>query len=234
MNNDLQKKIIPLFHYTLNPSGVLFLGSAEGVGDFNELFSTLDIKWKLFARKGPQEANYPLMNFRISPPPLEPRPAPLVDISQIACTELIDMYAPPSVVINEQNDILFIHGRTGQFLEPPQGKVKWDIVQMARAGLKTVLTAAIHHAISQRTTAFHRNLQIGTNGQTVTLNLTVRPFRHSESTKELLMVTFEEVKEGVSLLYRPLRQLRDKGGVFARIHGLILGCHVLCRIYHYH
>jgi two-component system CheB/CheR fusion protein len=193
MNNDLQKKIIPLFHYTLNHSGVLFLGPAESVGEFNELFSPLDTKWKMFIRKGGEETNYPLMDFRISPPPIELRSAPSVDISQVACAELLETFVPPSVVINEQNEILFIHGRTGQFLEPPQGKVKWDIVQMARPGLKTVLPAAIHQAVSQRTTSLRRNIQIGTNGQTITINLTVRPFKSSDSAKELLIVAFEEI-----------------------------------------
>lgn len=193
MNNDLQKKIIPLFRYTLNPGGVLFLGPAESVGEFNELFSPLDLKWKMFIRKSGEEAHYPLMDFRISPPPIEPLSAPSVDISQVACTELLEAFVPPSVVINAQNEILFIHGRTGQFLEPPQGKVKWDIVQMARHGLKTILPAAIHQAVSQKTTSLRRNIQIGTNGRTITINLTVRPFKPSDSAKELLIVSFEEI-----------------------------------------
>lgn len=193
MNNDLQKKILPLFHYTLNAGGVLFLGPAESVGEFNELFDPVDSKWRIFVRKGADETNYPLMDFRISPPPIELRSAPLVDISQLASTELLDTFAPPSVVINEQHEILFIHGRTGQFLEPPQGKVKWDIVQMARQGLKAVLPAAIHQAVAQRATSLRRNIQIDTNGQTITINLTVRPFKSSHSAKELLIVAFEIV-----------------------------------------
>ena len=193
MNNDLQKKLIPLFHYTLNPGGALFLGPSETVGEFNELFSPLDSKWKIFSRNGGGQAHYPLMDFRISPPPVESQPSPLVDISQAALEELLDAFAPPSVVINDHNEIVFIHGRTGQFLEPPQGKVKWDIVHMARPGLETVLPAAIHHAVSKRTTAIRHNLKVNTNGDTVTINLTVRPFKLSESAKELLIVAFEEV-----------------------------------------
>ena len=193
MNNDLQKKIIPLFHYTLNHGGVLFLGPAEGVGEFNELFSPLDIKWRIFARKAGGETHYPLMDFRSSPSPVGLHPVPLVDISQAAFTELLDAFVPPSAVINDQNEIVFIHGHTGQFLEPPQGKVKWDIVHMARQGLKTVLPAAIHQAVSRRTTILRRNLRVNTNGHTVTINLTVRPFRQPDSAKELLIVAFEEI-----------------------------------------
>ena len=193
MNNDLQKKIIPLFHYTLNPSGALFLGPSETIGEFNELFSPLDPKWKIFTRNGNGQAHYPLMDFRITPPQIVPQPSPLVDISQAAVEELLDAFVPPSVVINDQNEILFINGRTGQFLEPPQGKAKWDIVNMARPGLKAVLPAAIHKCVSQRTTSLRRNLKVNTNGHTVIINLTVRLFKLSESAKELLIVAFEEI-----------------------------------------
>ena len=82
---------------------------------------------------------------------------------------------------------------TGQFLEPPQGKAKWDIVQMARPGLKTALPAALHQAVSQCAAVFRRNLQVKTNGHSVTINLSVRPFQQSASAKELLLVTFEEI-----------------------------------------
>ena len=193
MNNDLQKKIVPLFHYTLNRGGVLFLGPSETIGDFGKMFSPIDFKWKLFARKESGESHYPLMDFRAAPPPVEPHPAPVVDISQVALTELLDAFVPPSVVINEQHEIVFIHGRTGQFLEPPQGKAKWDIVQMARPGLKTALPAALHQAVSQCAAVFRRNLQVKTNGHSVTINLSVRPFQQSASAKELLLVTFEEI-----------------------------------------
>jgi CheR methyltransferase-like protein len=38
MSQVLQKRILPLFHYALNPGGVLFLGSSETVGGFGDLF----------------------------------------------------------------------------------------------------------------------------------------------------------------------------------------------------
>ena len=51
MGGDLQKKLIPLFHYALNPGGFLFLGTSETVGEFGDLFATLDRKSKLYQRK---------------------------------------------------------------------------------------------------------------------------------------------------------------------------------------
>ena len=51
MDSVLQKKIIPLFYYTLNPGGVLFLGTAESIGEYTDLFQPLNSKWKIFERK---------------------------------------------------------------------------------------------------------------------------------------------------------------------------------------
>ena len=48
---ELQKKLIPLFHFALKPNGFLFLGSSEGISDFNDLFSTLDRKSKVYQRR---------------------------------------------------------------------------------------------------------------------------------------------------------------------------------------
>ena len=51
MGSDLQKKLIPLFHYALKPGGFLFLGTSETVGEFGDLFAVLDRKLKLYQRK---------------------------------------------------------------------------------------------------------------------------------------------------------------------------------------
>ena len=51
MGGGLQKKLIPLFHYALNPGGMLFLGTSETVGEFVDLFATLDRKSKLYQRR---------------------------------------------------------------------------------------------------------------------------------------------------------------------------------------
>ena len=51
MGAELQKKLIPLFHYALNPGGLLFLGTSETVGEFGDLFAALDRKAKLYQRK---------------------------------------------------------------------------------------------------------------------------------------------------------------------------------------
>ena len=134
MGGDLQKKLIPLFHYALNPGGFLFLGTSETVGEFGDLFAALDRKSKLYQRKedihGAQRAG---------PGPVSPahdgarggRPArspdetvlpvklPLRELTEQA---LLDSVVPAGALVNGQGDILYLHGRTGRYLERPRAR----------------------------------------------------------------------------------------------------------------
>jgi len=51
MGAELQKRLIPVFHYALNPGGFLFLGMSETVGVFDDLFGVVDRKMKLYVRR---------------------------------------------------------------------------------------------------------------------------------------------------------------------------------------
>ncbi len=134
MNLDLQKKLIPLFHYALKPGGVLFLGTSEGVGEFIDSFTVLDRKAKLYQRKGNFHGEERGALAHILPPVtasdagLPPRgdtrrtsfPAKL-PMRELTEQALLRQIAPNSALVNEQGDILYLHGRTGMYLEPAPG-----------------------------------------------------------------------------------------------------------------
>jgi two-component system CheB/CheR fusion protein len=187
MGGDLQKKIIPLFHYALNPGGFLFLGTSETVGEFGDLFATLDRKLKLYQRKedihSAQRA--PLGRFL---PPLTaqeeavPRAAgktafpgklPLRELTEQA---LLQQVAPAAALVNGQGDILYLHGRTGMYLEPAPGEAGVsNILKMAREGLRRELSTGLHKAALSKEIVRHPGLRVKTNGNFTTVNLTVRP-----------------------------------------------------------
>jgi len=122
MGAELQRKVVPLFHYALKPGGVLFLGSSETIGDFTDLFTTLDRKWKLYQRRETTVHRVPVADMPVPTARLEPaspeqasepskgRKISLRDLTEKA---LLGTYAPASVVVNDQGDILYVHGRTG-------------------------------------------------------------------------------------------------------------------------
>ncbi|MCX5975408.1 MAG: PAS domain-containing protein [Coprothermobacterota bacterium] len=207
MGADLQKKLIPLFHYALNPNGFLFLGTSETVGEFGDLFTMLDRKSKLYYRKedfhGEQRAA--LSRFLLPMTVVEealPRAAgktafPIkLPLRQLTEQALLQQIAPAGALVNGQGDILYLHGRTGLYLEPTPGEAGINnIIKMAREGLRRELTTALHKAAGAKEIVRCPGLRVRTNGHFSTVNLTIRPVAAvSAATTEapLYLVILEE------------------------------------------
>ena len=164
----------------------LFLVTSETVGEFVDLFAPLDRKWKLYQRKGEaQGAHRPAMGKFI--PPLtadgaargpataERHEVRKVPLRELAEQSLIHEYTPASVVVNERGDVLYIHGRTGRYLEPAPGDAGMNITRMVREGLRRELATALHKAAARKETARYPELRVKINGDFINVNLTVRP-----------------------------------------------------------
>jgi two-component system CheB/CheR fusion protein len=182
MGTELQKKLIPLFHYALNPGGMLFLGSSEGVGEFGDLFATIDPKYKLYLRKDDvpsarRRETFPLQveEKPIPRQPVEAHEARRLSVREVAERAILHQYAPAGVLVNERGDILYLHGRTGQYLEPPQGEAGMNILNMAREGLRPVLATTLRKALVNQAPVHQVALRVKTNGDFSQVNLTVQP-----------------------------------------------------------
>jgi two-component system CheB/CheR fusion protein len=186
MGGDLQKKLIPLFHYALNPGGVLFLGTSESVGEYTDLFGMLDRKAKLYQRKEEIHAVRRLAMGMYLPPLTDggaaPRPAgktpgdSKVSLRELTEQALLQQVAPAGALVNGRGDILYLHGRTGRYLEPAPGEAGVNnILKMAREGLRRDLTAALHKAAGTKGMVCHPDLRVKTNGGFTTVNLTIHP-----------------------------------------------------------
>lgn len=199
---NVQKQLVPLFHYVLNPGGLLFLGSSESVGSSSELFTAIDKRWKVFQRKE-SVVSQPLMEFPIGtlrPDRSEEVVAGLSKQSSPALSDLVgrlllQQFAPPSVVVSENGDIVYIHGQTGLFLQPAPGLPSLNIFTMAREGLRVDLTAAVRRAVSQDTPVIHKGVQIKTNGGSATINLGVQRLADPEPLRGLYLVTLQTVAD---------------------------------------
>ena len=184
MGSELQKRVMPLFHYALNPGGVLFLGSSESVGDFGNLFTALDRRLKLyqrredFVRRGPHLFLPPMTAVGASLPQdyraaaTAPGRPTLRDLTEQV---LLQQAAPVAALIHGNGDILYLYGRTGQYLEPAPGETGINnILKMAREGLRTPLAAALRTAATGREVVRCPNLNVKTNGSYSMVNLMVR------------------------------------------------------------
>jgi two-component system CheB/CheR fusion protein len=205
MGVDLQKKLIPLFHYALNPGGVLFLGTSETVGEFADLFAPLDRKAKLYQRKEESSASRRLTIGTCLPPTseagTESRPSKKASgesklrLRELMERALLQQYAPVAVLVNQRGDILYLHGRTGLYLEPASGEPSTNIQKMAREGLRRELTTALHKAVATQEPVRHAGLRVKTNGDFTSVDLTVRPITAGPNVatdSALLLVIFEK------------------------------------------
>lgn len=196
---EVQKKLIPLFHYSLSPGGILFLGSAETVGTFTDLFAPLNNKLRLFRRvtspMRPEPIDFPSSFAPPLPDGTELRPAtkPQASLQALADQLVLERFAPPAVLVNDQGNILYVSGRTGKYLEPAAGKANWNIFAMAREGLRYELSNAFHKALDQDEPVVVRGLKVGTNGGKQFVDVSVQRLEQPEPLKGLVMIVFTDV-----------------------------------------
>ncbi len=206
MDANLQKKLIPAFHYSLVSEGFLLLGTSETVGEFINLFAQLDRKSKLYKRKEDFNAagraavdRFIPSAFTVDTPQLavgEKRAAaeklPLRELSE---QTMLQHTAMTGVLVNAGGDIFYLHGRTGMYLEPAQGEADIsNIFKMAREGLLCNLTTALHKAAATKEIVHSPGLRVKTNGDFTSVNLTVRPVPLHHTSKQespLFMVILE-------------------------------------------
>jgi two-component system CheB/CheR fusion protein len=226
---DLQKMVIPLFHYALNPGGLLFLGSSEGVGGFDDLFGVVDRKAKLYQRKdsllGLQRtlmnrvlpgisaisAELPRSNVRSA----FPVKLPLREMTEQA---MLRQLAPTAALVNGHGDILYLHGRSGMYLEPSAGEAGIsNILKMARQGLRPALSSALHKALSSGQTVQVAAVRVKTNGHYSLVDLNVSPVTtHLDVPTELpLFLVLLEEGRGADLRADGIASAGSAGGARA-------------------
>ena len=198
MDNELQKKVLPLYHYTLNPDGILFLGTSETIGEFTNLFQPLDSKQKIFKRKEfflERAVDYPGMPFYHGPrlDTSDDKKVPVeIDVQNVAEKVILENFALPGVLVNQKYEIVHFMGKTDRYLEPPVGKASFNILSMAREGLRFKLGSALHNAVRQKRPTMYKALRIKYSGEFRTIDLTVRPLVEFAAKPGYLLVMFDD------------------------------------------
>lgn len=197
---EIQKKLFPLFHYGLQPGGILILGNAETIGHFTPLFAAVSGKDRVYRRLvsavRPDPIDFPSSFAPGLTPDSEAQDGrkPIPNLQTQADQLILRRYAPPSVLVNEQGNIIHISGKTGKYLEPAAGKANLNIFAMAREGLRHDLTSAFEKALRQAGPVTLRGLKIGTNGGTQHADLIVERLESSEPLAGLVMIVFCDIE----------------------------------------
>jgi two-component system CheB/CheR fusion protein len=224
LSQALQKRVIPIFHYALNPTGFLMIGSTEGLlGAGAELFEMADKKQKIYRKKlvsTPATFGFSMGHAETeiaggdapAPPgkPAETLKAPS-DLQREADRLLLARYTPPAVVINEQMEILQTRGRTGAFLELPTGKASLNLLKMARPGLLFELQSAIDEARKNGVEVKRKSVRVEINGHAKEITVRVIPFKTPVQEQHSFLIVFEPAPEiaqgdGVIAPHKPLTE----------------------------
>ncbi len=200
LESDLQKKLIPLFHYALRSGGFLFLGPSESVAGWPDLFRTVDKRHRIYQCKDVilrPPMSFPLSDrFRFSVPrPINESPPSALGEQGVARAferVLLESYSPACVLVNERGDVLYFSPRTGKYLEPPGGAPTLRILDLARQGLQLDLRTALHKAVTSRATVTHEDVGFESDGGLYRIDLTVRPMFELGDDAGLYMIVFQE------------------------------------------
>jgi two-component system CheB/CheR fusion protein len=198
---ELQNKIIPVFHYALNPGGFLFLGSAESIGTASDLFMVIDKKHRIYKRIDNIPRHYPFLPFanamtRVTAP---------IDIAQRAqgtgerdpgksiATALLENHAPPAFVVSEMGEIAYFSGQTWKYLEPATGVPSNNIFDLIARPLRAELHALLHLCVKDKKEALHQGVLFERAGLVQSLNLAVKPMSDLAHDPGLYLVVLQEV-----------------------------------------
>ena len=200
----LQRRVIPIFHYALNPGGYLMVGNTEGlIGAGAELFDVVDKKNRIYIKKpmpSPIAFGFSMehMTSQANPMLREARgDADTVKIRENVQREadrlLLAKYAPSAVVVNEHMDILQTRGHTGKFLELPPGKASLNLLRMVRSGLLSELQNAIETARKSGAAVAKDRVQVDSHANMSLVNMEVTPFKAASDNNSMYLITFSEV-----------------------------------------
>ena len=214
----LQKKIVPILHYALKPSGFLVLGGSESISTFPDLFSIVDKKHKIYSKNPVAsrlhydfvQSYYPKGSGIEATTKPSSAHEPEFDFQGEADRAILKHHAPVGVVINGAMEIVQFRGRTAPYLEPPSGKPSLNILKLARNGLAMELRTLISTARKKGAPVKKKGVVLAIDGAKKLVNLSIEPLGNKTSSnskdERYLLVLFEEATSNIPYAADGLRK----------------------------
>jgi two-component system CheB/CheR fusion protein len=200
---EIQQKVIPILHYALRGSGVLWLGTSETIGSYRDLFEVKDTKYKIYMKNAGLVR--PGIDATAEPRTTSVKPARPVYTPEIAMPQhdslkdaeriLVARYAPPSILIRSDLEILQYRGNTSTYLAPAPGRASLNLLKMLREGLVLGVRAAVEAARIDEKPVRKEGLRFVLNGAEREVNVEVIPVKSGIQRAELFMVVFEDASK---------------------------------------
>ncbi|HEX6729523.1 MAG TPA: CheR family methyltransferase, partial [Pyrinomonadaceae bacterium] len=203
LNRPAQSRVLEVLHFALNPTSYLFLGASESIDGSIDFFSAIDKEHHIYQSR-------PVLSRLILPTPEIGFSTPVefptekertavearamerltyVDLHQ----RMLEEYAAPSVVVNEQYDVVHISDKAGHYMHVAGGEVTKNLLKLVRPEIRLELRTALYQAVQNRVQVRTEGLQVNTEEGRKQINLIIKPvLKNSDSARGLILVLFEE------------------------------------------
>ncbi|HEV2707004.1 MAG TPA: CheR family methyltransferase [Pyrinomonadaceae bacterium] len=226
LNRTAQRRVMEVLHFALNPGGYLLLGASESIDNAQDLYSILNKEHRIYQGR-PVETRliFPVLDGTLIP---RLRKLPEVQRTSEAVSgqpfsygqlhqRLLEYYAPPSVLVNEDYNIVHMSENAGRYMELRGGEPSSNLLTLIRPELRLELRAALYQATHQKADAEARGVEMVVGGETKVINLRVRPVLNAEDKMgSFLLVLFAEEGDTAQVEQAHTRLLSDEDGPLAR------------------
>ena len=195
-NQKLQSKIIPTFHYALNPEGLLLLGKSETVGNYSNLFVPVDSKQKLYSKKAAIIQRKPATNIKslrlnAKPPVIA---SVFNSVEDLLKERIYEQFGYPYAVINENMDIVRINGEVLPFLNILQGQITLNIFKNAHPKIQLELRSLLNRCVGEKIKVEGKIKRISLEKNDIYLRLKIYPLNKDEQNENFYLIVFESIQ----------------------------------------
>ena len=224
LDNDLQERLVQSFHYALRPGGFLLLGTSERLARNARLFTELDKKQRLYARRDDVQTrprDFPSAQSRPAPSAdSQPRTSPrhVEDLIDQHARQALAPWSPAYVVIDASHDVLRFGGDTGRYLAPSSGAASLNLFQLLDKPLRGAVRTAVLQTFASGKRVIRDGLSLLHNGHERSLRVIVEPLAEHERHVEMCVVAFNELEPAPRSAESAA--VGQPGGELARIRAL--------------
>jgi two-component system, chemotaxis family, CheB/CheR fusion protein len=217
LDREVHAEILEMFHFALRPGGYLFLGSSESADTAAQYFSVVDKKHRIYrANMVPRAARYmpsvltgsaPGLAYKPTPPGPEKRSGGYAELHR----RLAEEYAPPSVLVDPDSNIVHLSDRAGRFLQHQAGEPSHNLMTLVRPELRLELRTAVFQATRSGKSVEARRVRMHHEGKDRYITMIARPVHEPDiDARPLVMVLFDEVEDSMTAdMHREDRGERD-------------------------
>ncbi|MFK4132937.1 CheR family methyltransferase [Pseudomonas luteola] len=205
LDREVQSEILQTFHFALKPGGYLFLGSSESADMCSNLFTTVDKKNRIYQAKNTAGIlrSRPVLQLSTGYPAVQLPQHQGSRSKKVSFAEVhrrvLEQYAPPSVIVDHESNIVHMSDRAGRFLRYVGGEPSHNLPTLVLPELRVELRTALFQAIQSNKSVEARRVRITRDDRTYYINMVVRPFRDDEANSDFMLVIFDEVEDVMSM-----------------------------------